>query len=306
MNQSNTFDRKIMEAMHFRRWLNMKACLKQNEFWTERKKTAEGYDPMQKYCLVWDVMTHNMNQLIDKGDLDLTMDKTKWPNSSYTDIQGRLQGKKIDKGGQHMLLLDSIRRYIYAWTPHHKFFEVVHPFMATGPAEVKCLVEMIAPLITGITKDPTDKRKQIFSKCTHIAMDNFFSSDNVLRYLGEGGWKGTMTCRCDRLPQSVPRKYFNFIKAAPVNARSEVAQFEQPIIAVKHVKHQDSDTETDKKDYILCHVSFQSTGKTNISIVNALSLVDLYVRKCNKGRGQQKRTWGIEMNEARETYLKKI
>jgi hypothetical protein len=30
----------------------------------------------------------------------------------------------------------------------------------------------------------------------------------------------------------------------------------------------------------------------------------LYVRECIKGRGQQKRTWGIEINEAQETYLK--
>jgi hypothetical protein len=83
-----------------------------------------------------------------------------------------------------------------------------------------------------------------------------------------------------------------------------VAQFEKPIVAVKHVKQPDSDTVNDKKDYALCHVSFQSTGGTNISTVNALSSVDLYVQDCSKGRGQQKRTWGIEMNEARETYLK--
>ncbi len=103
-----------------------------------------------------------------------------------------------------------------------------------------------------------------------------------------------MTCRHGRLPKSVPRKYFNFIKAAPVNARSKVAQFEQLIIAVKHVKHQDSDTVTEKKDYILYHVPFQSTGGTNISTVNALLLVDSsYVRDCNKGRRSQKRTWGI-------------
>ncbi len=84
-----------------------------------------------------------------------------------------------------------------------------------------------------------------------------------------------MTCRHNRLPKSVPRKYFNFIKAAPVNARSKVAQFEQPIVAVKHVNHQDSDTVNDKKDYVFCHVSFQPTAGTNISMVNALSLVDL-------------------------------
>jgi hypothetical protein len=65
-----------------------------------------------------------------------------------------------------------------------------------------------------------------------------------------------------------------------------VAQFEKPIVAVKHVKQPDSDTEKDKKDYILCHISFQSTGGTNISTVNALSLVDLYVQDCSKGRGQ--------------------
>jgi hypothetical protein len=82
--------------------------------------------------------------------------------------------------------------------------EVVHPFTATGPAEAKHLVDMITPLVIGTTKDPTDKRKQIFSECMHIATDNFFSGYDVLRYLWEGGWKGTITCRHDRLPKSVP------------------------------------------------------------------------------------------------------
>jgi hypothetical protein len=80
----------------------------------------------------------------------------------------------------------SKRRYIYACTPR-QFFEVVQPFTATGPAEVKPLVDMITPLVVGTTKDPTDKRKQIFSESVHIAMDNHFSGDDALRYLGEGG-----------------------------------------------------------------------------------------------------------------------
>ncbi len=75
-----------MEAMHFRRWLDIKVCFKQNAFWEEKKKTDEEYDLTQKYCLVWDVMTHNMNQLIDKGGLNLTLDETTWSNSSYADI----------------------------------------------------------------------------------------------------------------------------------------------------------------------------------------------------------------------------
>jgi hypothetical protein len=93
-----------------------------------KEETDKGNDLTQKYRLVWDVTTHNMNQLIDKGGLDLTLDETTWPNLSYAGIQGRLQGKKTEKGGQHVLLLDSKRQYTYAWTSHHKFFEVEQPF----------------------------------------------------------------------------------------------------------------------------------------------------------------------------------
>ena len=322
MNQSNTYDREISEAMHYRRWIDIKACLKQNEFWTEKKRGEEGYDPTQKYRLVWDVMTFNMNQIIEKGGLDVTMDETTWPNSSYADVHGRLSGKKTDKGGQHVLLLDSKRRYMYAWSPRHKFFPITPPFTATGPAEVVRMIEIITPLIKGASKESTDKRKQIFDEPVHLAMDNFFSGDEVLSFLGERGWKATMTCRRDRLPRGVPKAYFNFIKAAPVNARSKAARFEQPIIAVRNVKQPQNKTSTEdakvqgktpvkddepvleKKDYVICHVSFQSTGGTNITSVNAFSSVELYVREKNKGKGNQKRTWGIEMNEARETYLK--
>ena len=95
------------------------------------------------------------------------------------------------------------------------------------------MVDMIKLLVRGNSKDP-DQRKHIYSEHMHIAMDNFFSGDEVLKYLGEGGRKGTMTCRCDSLPTFVPRKHINFTKAAPVNARSKVARFEKPIIAITY------------------------------------------------------------------------
>ena len=120
--------------------------------WTEKKKTDEEYDLTQKYPVVWDVITHNMNQLFDKGGLILTLDLTTWSNSSYPDIQGCLQGKKTDKGGQHVLLLDSKRQYIHAYICRHNFFEVVQPFTATGSAEVKRLVDIITPLVVGATQ----------------------------------------------------------------------------------------------------------------------------------------------------------
>ncbi len=48
------------------------------------------------------------------------------------------------------------------------------------------------------------------------------------------------------------------------------------------------------------HVSFQNAGGTNISSINALFEVDLYVQVNNRGCGDAKRVYGIEMNQARE------
>ena len=83
--------------------------------------------------------------------------------------------------------------------------------------------------------EPTDKRRHIFDEKAHVTMDNFFSGNEIRRFLGEEGWKATMTCRGDRLPKEVPKIHFNYIKAVPVNARSKVARFELPIVAVKNV-----------------------------------------------------------------------
>jgi len=80
-----------------------------------------------------------------------------------------------------------------------------------------------------------------------------------------------------------------------------MARFEQPIVAVKYVHHP---AESEKESYCVVHVSFQSTGGTNIQSVNALPELQLYVRERTKGHGDSKRKWGIEMNKARELYLK--
>jgi hypothetical protein len=140
----------------------------------------------------------------------------------------------------------------------------------------------------------------------HIAMENFFGGNDTLQYLGEGGRKATITCRRDRLSKSVPKRCLNFIKAAPVNHRSKVARFEQPTIAIENVKHPEKNSPNDnvnkpqtaraskknnndvlleKNDYVLCHVSFHSTGVMNISSVNAFSSVELYAWERKKGRG---------------------
>jgi hypothetical protein len=111
-NQLNTYDRDIDEAMRFRRWLDIKSVMKQNVYHKEKKRGDAGYDPTQKYRLIWDAITHNMNRMIKVGGLDCTGDETSWPNSSYADVNSNLKGKKTDKGGQHVLLLNARRRYM--------------------------------------------------------------------------------------------------------------------------------------------------------------------------------------------------
>jgi hypothetical protein len=96
-----------------------------------------------------------------------------------------------------MLLLDSQRWYVYAWTPCHKFFEIKAPFTSMGPVEFVHMMDIIKPLVKGAPKEPNDERRQIFEEHVHVAMDNFLSGDEAWRFLGEGGWKATMTCRCD-------------------------------------------------------------------------------------------------------------
>ena len=60
----------------------------------------------------------------------------------------------------------------------------------------------------------------------------------------------------------------------------------------------------EKKAYERKHISFQSTSSCNFGTVNCLNNVALYVRTKERGRGDNKRRWAIEMNEARDYYLK--
>ena len=112
------------------------------------------------------------DQLVKKGGSDYTLDETTWPNASFTDMHGRLLGKKCNTGGQHVLLLDSKRHYVYAWTPHHKFFAKTPPFTASGPAEVKQKVELITHLVKGAAKDATNSLRQIWCSFIRISMES--------------------------------------------------------------------------------------------------------------------------------------
>jgi len=60
---------------------------------------------------------------------------------------------------------------------------------------------------------------------------------------------------------------------------------------------------TGNQTYEKVHVSFQSTSSCNISSINSMNQVKLYVCKKERGRVNHKCSWAIEMNETRDLYL---
>ena len=147
----------------------IKATKKICRHYDEKKKGEKGYDPTQKYRLIWDVTCDNVNQLLGRSGLDISVDKTTWSNALYADMQGRLRGKKESKGGQHTIVVDARSWYMYDWTPWHKGFPKVSPFTQEGPMEVKRIVGILNPLVIGEKQDEGDKRRQIFQRSHALA-----------------------------------------------------------------------------------------------------------------------------------------
>ena len=114
--------------------------------------------------------------------------------------------------------------------------------------------------------------------------------------MGQEGFGAILTSARDRLPGDIPSQYLHKAKTLPGNKAAKLAKFVQPIVAVKN-----STGPTGK--YQRTHISFQSTSSCNISTVNAMNEVYNFVELRERGRGDEKRFWVIEMNHARRTYL---
>jgi hypothetical protein len=124
-----------------------------------------------------------------------------------------------------------------------------------------------------------------------------------MAHMGENGFPITTTTRRDRLPDPriIKKEYWHSVKTDS-NARSKAARYVHPIVAVKSVP---ADPSKGTEAYEVVHTSFQSTSSCNITTVNALNACKLSVRTKYRGKSADghKRSWGIEMNEARLLYL---
>ena len=309
------YDSAIADVMTIERWKSIKRYFKLNNNLLTKPRGMEGYDPCAKYDYIYKCLVHNMNYLTLRADSDGTIDETTWGFGGYGgEAVGRLMNKKVTKGGQSTMFYDIHRRYPRAYIHRHKLQKRYEGFNAQGPSEVVDLVMSIDSLIVNgestereVTEiqNPTGncfdkyRMKKIYETPPHIVADNHFSGDEVMDVLGRKGYGATMTNRRDRFPKGL-KPFLHHDKVLAGCQKAKAFRYEMPIVAVKQQPAMGGST----KAYTRTLVSFQSTGATNICGVNNLPSVTNYISKKARGRGKTKRVWGIEQNEARETYLR--
>ena len=303
------FDPIISASMTKTRFRDIKRNFKLNNNYLQTKAKGDvGYDPCTKFDMPYRVLIHNMNNVTGQADLDNTLDESTWGFGGYMgDVGGKLIGKPVDRGGQIAMIYDINRRYPRGYVHRHKCHERVAPFKSVGQSEVVMLVDQLDRLITGNGMPPTTtlmhptngietvyQMKTIYTKPPHIVCDNLFVSDAILDFMGAKGYGITGTVARNRIPAEV-KPYTHHGKVDAKLQRCRAMRFENPIVAIKQCEATE-----EGKAYFKSLVSFQSTGGTNIMGVNNLPSVKLYVHKRKRGN----RVWGIEQNEARETYLR--
>jgi hypothetical protein len=106
------------------------------------KKGEEVYDLTQKYRLILDMVTHNVNQCLERGGLDVSPEKNTWPSASYSGMHEYLRGGKHSKGGHHTMVVGAKAGWIYAWTPRYSLYKKVPHFTQESPIEVMCLCKI--------------------------------------------------------------------------------------------------------------------------------------------------------------------
>lgn len=293
------YSREVSQALTLTRFHEIKRTIKLCNNDASPKRGEVDYNPAYKYALIYDAIVHNVNAITEKAEDDLVVDESTWGHSGYgesgTGLTGRLYGKKVPKGGQVVIIMDCSRFRPRAILHRNKIYKELYPeekrgWSANGPFEFKYLCDRVHEMVDG-----TDGiSKKIFRVKPCITGDNYFQNCKVAEYIGEKQMGAVFTSSRNCLPKEIKPEYLQKERTDAKNRPAKIARFSQPIIAVK---------DDNEKKFQRVHVSFQSTSSCNISTVNALNEVYNFVELRERGRKDDKRYWGIEMNQARRLYL---
>ena len=123
-----------------------------------------------------------------------------------------------------------------------------------GPNEVVMNANEILTIVKGHPLSEGGHR-QIFLEPPNTTWDNYFSGDNIMRFLGERGLPATMTCRRERLPKDIPSMYLHKKKTDSTQVPKS-AHFNEPIVAVQSHAAFTEEGKIVKKAYRRIHVYF--------------------------------------------------
>ena len=261
----------------------------------KNKKDHPKYNPCYKYDSIFDTIVHNVNAITLYAGLDLVGDESSFAHQGYGEAGAGnvftvLNKPSVSKGMQSVIVTDVEYLRPRAYLHRHKLNKKFPGFGPPGPNEVRQLWESQLRELTRPSNSLVGR--PIFSQKPHMTFDNFFSGEAIMEYAAEEGFGFTSTVARNRLPKGVPEKFWCKGKTGSTQ-RSKHARYENPVFAIK--EHAGS---------TMAITSFQSTSSCNFGTVNALNRSSRYCATKERGRKQKKFSWGIEMNEARELYLK--
>ena len=236
--------------------------------------------------MIYDAVIENTRYFTKKADLDIVGDETTYGNAGCGQYISNLKGKIVSRGGQTTLMM-SKRNRLYGAIHRHKSNPKCEGTWPAGPSEIRYLVEKYVQEYVG------DGENCLWSEKPHIVADNYFTHELLLDWLGKNGYGYLGTAARNQLIKGMNTSYFHKEKMT-VNRVNKAARFTKPIVFSKLKRSVEGNR------YRRVHVSFQSTGSTNIATVNSITNGRLYGRKKCRGRGV-KHVRIIEMNMVSKT-----
>ncbi|KAL7425562.1 hypothetical protein ACHAXH_000395 [Discostella pseudostelligera] len=299
------YDSYTAENISQTRFKMIKRFFKLNNNLMDAKKGDAGYNPCSKYDFIYKVLIHNMNYVTQFADLDATIDESTWGFGGFSgECGGRLINKPVSRGKYKM------SRY------HHPIYPTRNQ-LSTLPTTVNN-----PPSSSSSENDGDQNKKQSHEARGQIAM--LFDINH--RYPRAYVHRHKLHPRHPPFKAVGQSEVVMLVGMIDLLLKDQAADADEPKIAIQnptsatrleytlkqvyqkppHITADNffsSDKARRKSD--VDKVDARSTGGTNIIGVNNLPSVKLYVGQKERGRKKDgsKRVYGIEQNEARETYL---
>ena len=326
--KSECYNDKIYQAFKeyggYAAWKQTKGIIKVcDNYANYANKDHEEYNPCYKYHEIYACNQWNTVNLLDRPPLDIVIDETTWAYGGYGEsgagVVRNIKGKKCGRGGQTVLAMEAGGRLrLLGFVHRHKIKTrtLTSGTTASGPNEALLLIEQLREMSAyacsiGLN-DGLHMAERLAHKglnfprlwtdntgFPHITADNHFYHECVTDAIVEmPGWGWLSTVPRGRMKQW---KATMVHKAkAQVTARSKLARLCNAITIIRDTV---TGTGTERQTV---HVSMQSTGTANFAWVCSGTedgVVRNYTRTKTRGK-KKKYTWEIEMNTARDTYLK--